>query len=261
MDLLDRTRTALPHAIHDEPFFTFAFLRFLYLSPTGRIGRGAYWGSLGTFLLVIIPLTFALLLLRVPDAVLLPWAIVQNVAVVGMALMVQIKRLHDRNRPWWMLVCNLIPLVNVWLMIDLGFLRGTPGENRYGPPPGHSLVTPEQARTRFEAGEVLPFASPRDRAICSVLHGLVARVFPDPASTQHRDIERQWLTALGLAYEGRPFDRFADLVLPGLAHDIRVYLCFASEEDLARMEAALAGADPIPELRRMLPDELWETPS
>jgi uncharacterized membrane protein YhaH (DUF805 family) len=35
----------------------------------------------------------------------------------------------------WFLLVGIIPLVNLWVLIELGFLRGTPGPNRYGPDP------------------------------------------------------------------------------------------------------------------------------
>jgi len=35
---------------------------------------------------------------------------------------------------WWVLI-GLIPIIGViWLLIELGFLKGTPEPNRFGPP-------------------------------------------------------------------------------------------------------------------------------
>ena len=52
------------------------------------------------------------------------------------AILVYIKRFHDRDKSgWWMLIV-LIPIVGaIWLLVELGFLPGTPGPNRFGPPP------------------------------------------------------------------------------------------------------------------------------
>jgi uncharacterized membrane protein YhaH (DUF805 family) len=44
------------------------------------------------------------------------------------------KRCHDRDRSGWFLLRSLIPLVNVWVGVELGFLAGPPGPNRYSPP-------------------------------------------------------------------------------------------------------------------------------
>ena len=52
------------------------------------------------------------------------------------AILVDIKRWHDRDKSgWWMLIA-LVPIIGtIWFLIELGFLAGTPGPNRFGPPP------------------------------------------------------------------------------------------------------------------------------
>jgi uncharacterized membrane protein YhaH (DUF805 family) len=46
---------------------------------------------------------------------------------------VSVKRFHDRGRSGWFLLIALIPFFGaLWLLIELGFLRGTPGPNRFG---------------------------------------------------------------------------------------------------------------------------------
>jgi uncharacterized membrane protein YhaH (DUF805 family) len=75
---------------------------------------------------------------------------------IGLAL--GAKRLHDRNKSaWWLLVFYVLPSVleraagyvggaalvlglasfaiSIWALVELGFLRGTSGANRYGPDP------------------------------------------------------------------------------------------------------------------------------
>jgi uncharacterized membrane protein YhaH (DUF805 family) len=92
-------------------------------------------------------------------------------AYVVFAFALMVKRLHDRNRSaWWIVPFFLVPelleliadpnshppiamptalrlsLISIavglslWAFVDLGFLRGTVGDNRYGPDPlgGHS---------------------------------------------------------------------------------------------------------------------------
>ena len=44
------------------------------------------------------------------------------------------KRWHDRNKSGWWSLISLIPLVNFWMLIELGFLTGTDSANRFGPP-------------------------------------------------------------------------------------------------------------------------------
>ena len=49
--------------------------------------------------------------------------------------MVQIKRYHDRDKSGWWILTEFIPLYNIWATIELLFLRGTRGANRYGADP------------------------------------------------------------------------------------------------------------------------------
>ena len=47
-----------------------------------------------------------------------------------------IKRCHDRDKSGWFLLIGLIPIIGgLWLLVDLGFLDGTQGPNKYGPSP------------------------------------------------------------------------------------------------------------------------------
>src|SRR5262249_12383731 len=75
------------------------------------------------------------------------------------AFAIGVKRLHDRNKSgWWILLFYVVPLllggggnqaesavagilglvslaISIWALIELGFLRGTVGPNRFGPDP------------------------------------------------------------------------------------------------------------------------------
>jgi chromate transport protein ChrA len=59
-----------------------------------------------------------------------------NLLLLWPAVAVSAKRWQDRNRsPWWVLVA-LVPVVGwLWALLDNGFVRGTPGINRFGAPP------------------------------------------------------------------------------------------------------------------------------
>jgi len=51
------------------------------------------------------------------------------------AILIYIKRFHDRDKSGWWVLIGLIPIIGaLWLLIELGFLKGTDGPNRYGPP-------------------------------------------------------------------------------------------------------------------------------
>ncbi len=55
---------------------------------------------------------------------------------------ISIQRLHDRDRSgFWLVPMLLIPGGFIWMIVELGFLPGTPGPNRFGPPPGGSIAS------------------------------------------------------------------------------------------------------------------------
>ena len=59
-----------------------------------------------------------------------------TIVAIWPSFMVGIKRCHDRDRSGWFLLLILLPVIGwIWLLIDLGFLRGTVGPNRFGPDP------------------------------------------------------------------------------------------------------------------------------
>ncbi len=106
-------------------------LHRLLLSCRGRIARATFWwavilaGILFVVLFVILDMSvsYASTLVLYP-----PFAWVLAALVV--------KRMHDRGHsPAW-LAAILIPVLGaLWLVIELGLRRGTPGENQYGPDP------------------------------------------------------------------------------------------------------------------------------
>jgi len=49
---------------------------------------------------------------------------------------IMVKRAHDRDKTGWFVLIILIPLIGaIWILIELGFLDGTQGPNKYGPSP------------------------------------------------------------------------------------------------------------------------------
>jgi uncharacterized membrane protein YhaH (DUF805 family) len=58
------------------------------------------------------------------------------VAAIYPAIAVYAKRWHDRGKSGWWTLIILVPAIgSIWLLVELGFLRGTPGANKYGPDP------------------------------------------------------------------------------------------------------------------------------
>lgn len=114
---------------HGGAFLNKAYLRQLLLTREGRIGRKEYWlGQLGLTATALIP--SVLLEMMHTGLGNLAW-----LAIVYPSLMICIKRAHDRNHSGhWCWLC-LIPILNLWLGIELGFLKGTEGPNRFGEDP------------------------------------------------------------------------------------------------------------------------------
>jgi uncharacterized membrane protein YhaH (DUF805 family) len=120
----------------------------IYFSPEGRIARLPYFlYNLGLGVLSAI-ISLGLNALEKnsataveanqTDLILLIAAILAIVIFIAMAVagfILVIKRLHDLDRSGWLSLIGLIPLVNIIFGLYLLFAKGTPGPNRFGPPP------------------------------------------------------------------------------------------------------------------------------
>jgi uncharacterized membrane protein YhaH (DUF805 family) len=59
-----------------------------------------------------------------------------GVLVNWISLAIAVKRYHDRDKSgWWVLIIFLPVIGALWYLIECGFLRGTDGNNDYGPDP------------------------------------------------------------------------------------------------------------------------------
>ena len=56
-------------------------------------------------------------------------------ALLWSQIAVSIKRVHDRDWPWPFILLLFVPLLQFWPMIEIMFLPGTVGGNRFGPDP------------------------------------------------------------------------------------------------------------------------------
>lgn len=122
----------------------FDFQQF-YFSAAGRINRQQWWLRLVLpFFVIIVALHFIDLNLGTFDPELgigLLTGIFSLLTLIP-AIMVHIKRFHDRDKSGWWVLIGIIPIIGgLWLLIELGFLSGTPGSNRYGPPVQDGPVT------------------------------------------------------------------------------------------------------------------------
>ena len=129
-------------------------------SFTGRLNRARYWlasAAVVVAVLICIGIAFAIDLATPAKVALF---LLLFVALIWIALALAIKRLHDRDKSaWWVLMFYLAPSIlqtigqdttgstrsvlmiligtgiSIWGFVELGFLRGTAGQNSYGPDP------------------------------------------------------------------------------------------------------------------------------
>lgn len=106
----------------------------MFFSFDGRISRREFWlygvgGLLGLGLLGQALLGIAGMKAEHAD-------LAVNLALVWPALAISAKRWHDRGRSAAWLLINLLPVIGwLWALVDNGFVRGTPGPNRFGQDP------------------------------------------------------------------------------------------------------------------------------
>ncbi len=122
----------------------------------GRINRAKYWLATITYISATIALTGLGFFFRFHMIFFVITGVV-FIAMIVSGLAVGIKRLHDRDKSgWWLLLFYLLPpvldglgraigiplifslasvAVSIWALVELGFLRGTSGANKYGPDP------------------------------------------------------------------------------------------------------------------------------
>lgn len=121
----------------------------------GRINRAKYWIAVAVYFVVTLIAMGLMFALHGMIGMVLMGIIYVVMIVSGIA--VGIKRLHDCDKSgWWLLVFYLLPgllsaaamsmddsiilnllsfAVSIWGLLQLGFLRGTIGPNRFGPDP------------------------------------------------------------------------------------------------------------------------------
>jgi uncharacterized membrane protein YhaH (DUF805 family) len=132
-------------------------LCWLFLSFEGRIPRRTFW--IANAALFLIPNVIALILgffirnwvqAHEPKSDLTVFLLI---AIFGfpwgfMYFAIQAKRWHDRNKStFWILLVFLLLVGMIWMLIELGFLKGTNGPNRYGADP-RAITSPRHFSPR-----------------------------------------------------------------------------------------------------------------
>ena len=143
----------------------------LLASYTGRINRAKYWTAVLIYIGVMIVM-IAVGFIMVGNSLLetggedaedviaglfskgigfILIVLIVYIPMIVSGVFVGIKRLHDRDKSgWWLLLFYLVPgllsghgtilslvgfALSIWGIVELGFLRGTAGPNKYGPDP------------------------------------------------------------------------------------------------------------------------------
>lgn len=137
---------------------------YVWFVLSGRINRKTYWltGVVATILVEIFyelvvngsifiasgmfPITETILAITA-----LATAFPFFVFMFWTHIAVSFKRLHDRDYSGWLILLGFIPIIGwLWLLVQLGFLRGTPGDNRFGP------EQPDIAGSQSQPGAPVP---------------------------------------------------------------------------------------------------------
>jgi len=118
----------------------------------GRMTRRDYWLK-GFLVLFPVGVINSLLASFGFDSVAaLSLSLMIGIASLWPSLALVVKRLHDRNRSGWFAATMLIPVAGIvfgiWIIIEVWFLRGTWGPNRFGPDP---LLTEEPSESQSRA--------------------------------------------------------------------------------------------------------------
>jgi uncharacterized membrane protein YhaH (DUF805 family) len=108
---------------------------WIMFSFDGRVNRTVYWLYNILILNVVYWGIFLLFSLIGGDNGSIVGYIIASLVVIWSTLAISVKRCHDRGRPGVFVLLALIPLVNIWYLIEVAFLAGTDGPNQYGEKP------------------------------------------------------------------------------------------------------------------------------
>lgn len=102
----------------------------VFFSFEGRIGRGVWWFA------SIIRVASVFIMLGLSwsvgsKSIIVMWLIFQ----IYPGLAIHIKRWHDRNKSGWWHLIGIVPFIGIlWIIVELGFCKGSKNKNIYGMP-------------------------------------------------------------------------------------------------------------------------------
>ena len=111
-----------------------------YATFAGRAARPAFWWFALFVVLVQFAASFVDYALFAAEGRFGIVGPLVSLALLLPYLAVGARRLHDTDRTAWWLLIAFVPLIGAIALIVLCALPGTPGPNRYGPPPVGKLA-------------------------------------------------------------------------------------------------------------------------
>ena len=131
-------------------------------SFSGRIGRIGYW-LVGLIQVVLLVALAAVLVATAPAGGTgsisgSTWAVLALGGLIfcWIGLAATFKRWHDRDKSALWILIGAVPVIGpIWVLIELGFLPGTAGGNRFGPPPGSGGGSWSEPADDFDAEAVV----------------------------------------------------------------------------------------------------------
>jgi uncharacterized membrane protein YhaH (DUF805 family) len=119
---------------------------------SGRIGRLQWWlGQLAIFIVIALGIGIIVMLAGsdkltgegssdgLGSAGLSVILVICAVAVLAIWINIAstVKRFHDRDKSGFWFFITFVPYIgSIWVLVECGFLAGSPGSNNYGPSPG-----------------------------------------------------------------------------------------------------------------------------
>ena len=127
-----------------SPFDKYLLMPFGMLIDFVEVREPSFAGWLITALsvssLIVLLWIFVIFVDHFELASLLVWLaadvlLLMQIPILYVWLTLCAKRYHDLDKSGWWVLVGFIPIVGaIWILIELGLKRGTPGHNRYGPP-------------------------------------------------------------------------------------------------------------------------------
>ncbi len=102
-----------------------------YANFNGRASRPEYWYFILAFILASVAASLI-------DNYVIGYSILETFVSIGTiipSLSVGARRLHDIDRSGWWQLIGIVPLIGVIVLIVWWVSAGSPGANRFGPPP------------------------------------------------------------------------------------------------------------------------------